>query len=210
MLCVIVGDTKEYRKKIITKIINTTETSPEGVIVLTDNDGDITRLQEYLYPSLFSSDLPVVHAKYILSISELYKKNIEELHSSPTLYLLEEISITTEQKKMLHSVLGDHLYIEEKKQKNKIEKSSPFGFIDILEKKSKKDIWVAYNTLLSQGTIESAMGIILWGVRKLALQKGAQQKEFQKLYHNLMHAYAQARTYNVPLSLMIEKVLLQK
>lgn len=210
MLCVVVGQTKEYRKTEIGKITETVLTLSESLINLSDSDGDISLLQQYLYPSLFSLQRPVVHAKYVLSISEVNKKILEELHSSPTLYILEEFTLVADHKKMIKALIGDALYMEEKKEGNKNSGVSPFAFIDTIEKKGKKEVWIAYNELLSRGPIESALGMLLWGIRKLALRKGKAGDEFRVLYTNTMKAYADARAGNTPLQLAIEKVLLQR
>lgn len=219
MLCVVVGQTKEYRKAVIETIIKDTDTSKEALICVSDNDGDLSLLREYLYPSLFSLEAPVVHAKYVLSISEYTKKVLEELHMSPTVFILEELSLLADQKKMITSLIGKSLYIEEKKNPlsarsggggAKSTAASPFAFIDIVEKKGKKDVWIAYNKLLEHGGIEPALGMLLWGLRKLALRKGAQQASFKELYSACMNAYAYARAHNTPLELAIEKVLLKR
>jgi hypothetical protein len=210
MLCVVVGQTKEYRKKIIKTLFEKAVVSDESLICISDNDGDISLLREYLYPSLFSIETPVVHAKYVLSVSECTKKVLEELHMSPTVFILEELTLLADQKKMIHSVIGTSLYIEEKKEKIKSTATSPFAFIDIVEKKGKKDVWMAYNKLLENGGIEPALGMLLWGLRKLALRKGPQQESFKALYTACMNAYAHARAHNSPLELAIEKVLLEK
>lgn len=210
MLCVVVGQTKEYRKKVVETILKNTQTSQDSLISLTDSDGDISLLREYLYPSLFSRETPVVHGKYVLSISEYTKKMLEELHMSPTVFVLEEFTLPADQKKMIAILVGTSLYIEEKKDKNKNVTASPFAFIDTIEKKGKKEVWMAYNKLLENGGIESALGMLLWGLRKLALRKGVQQSEFKALYTNCMNAYTYARVHNTPLELAIEKVLLQK
>lgn len=210
MLCVVVGQTKEYRKGVIETIIKDTDTSKEALICVSDNDGDLSLLREYLYPSLFSLEAPVVHAKYVLSISEYTKKVLEELHMSPTVFILEELSLLADQKKMITSLIGKSLYIEEKKEKAKSTAASPFAFIDIVEKKGKKEVWMAYNKLLENDGIEAALGMLLWGLRKLALRKGAQQASFKELYSACMNAYTYARAHNTPLELAIEKVLLQR
>jgi len=214
MLCVVVGQTKEYRKAVIEKICKKVVSSSEALISISDNDGDITLLREFMYPSLFSLHTPVVHARYILSVSEVTKKVLEELHMSPTVFLLEELSLLAEQKKMLKALIGDALSVEEKKEsasrRTKQGGPSPFAFIDTIEKKGKKEVWIAYNELLSHGPIESALGMLLWGLRKLALRKGKDQELFRALYTNVMDAYASARAHNTPLELAIEKVLLQR
>jgi hypothetical protein len=214
MLCVVVGQTKEYRKKIIETLLQKTDTAGESLIRITDNDGDVSLLREYLYPSLFSIETPVVHAKYVLSISEFTKKVLEELHMSPTVFIIEELALLADQKKMITSLIGTSLYIEEKKNPPaggaKSTAASPFAFIDTVEKKGKKEVWMAYNKLLENGGIEAALGMLLWGLRKLALRKGVQQTSFKELYANCMKAYAYARAHNTPLELAIEKVLLQR
>jgi hypothetical protein len=89
MLCVVVGDNHRERTQTIDALLPI-----EGeVFVFDETMGTVGDLEQYLYPSLFMSAPPVIHAKYMLATEPLDPSFVRQLLASPTLFIFEEIEL---------------------------------------------------------------------------------------------------------------------
>ncbi len=209
MLYVVVGHTKDFRKKEIKKIYDAFSSDPVYSIFFDDTHGDILLLKDFLYPSLFEDSLPVVHTKYILSVSTLGKKDAQVFHESPTLFILEEIALSSEHKKTLQGVVGEKLIIENHPIKKDKKEFDAFALINALKKGDRKELWLTYRSLVGRESPEALMGILLWGIRKASLE-GPKKEMYKKMYSTIMGAYSRARLHNIPLEYLLEKTLLEQ
>lgn len=210
MLYIIAGDTKQYRTEQFALVAETVKGSEHIIlddVLITMND-----LEQYLYPSLFTLLPPIVIVKFMLNTKQqLLSDQIKKIIASPTVFVFEDFAlpapIVTSFKKH-----GAIIYHEDKKavQGNKVGKPDIFAVTAALTAANKKDRWLVYQSALEDHAVEAVIGILYWKVRDL-IQKEKNQavkKEWQQLYVKLMEAHATAWQKGVPLSLMIEKVLL--
>lgn len=204
MLCVVVGDNHRERTQTIDALLPT-----EGeVFVFDETMGTVGDLEQYLYPSLFMSAPPVIHAKYMLATEPLEPSFVRQLLASPTLFIFEEIELPAP----LVTVFKKQGVVIHAQEKTKTIKKEADIFVvtGALMASDKKKRWMIYRDALTQHPIEAIMGILYWKVRDMALKNPKEKAVHLKLYRELLNAHARAWESGTPLELEIEKVLLMQ
>ncbi|MES2224812.1 MAG: hypothetical protein V4478_02375 [Patescibacteria group bacterium] len=205
MLTIIVADTKPYRAERIAAVL--ADYADSEVIMLDDTLISIDALEHYVYPSLFTLNTPVVHGRFILEAKEkeLSAALIKKLIASPTVFLLEELSLS---KPFITSIKKQGAIVHVQEPAKKAEKESLFNQVSFVTIASKKDRWLAYQAVLAKYPIEAVLGLLYWKVRDVALKERDPDGQYHVLYAALLEAHAAAWQQGTPLSLAIEKVLL--
>ena len=207
MITLIISDQKSFREKQIQTILSTSIESE--VITYDDTYGEISDLEQYLFPSLFFQATPIIHLKYILSGKEadLVNDLIKKMIASPTSFVFEEMSlsksfVTTIKK--LGAVVVQSEITKTVKKDNDI-----FAVTKALTAKDKKSRWLAYESALRDNSIEAIIGILYWKVKDMISKSSGQEKEsYKNLYRELLGAHAKAWQSGAPLDVLIEKVIL--
>ena len=204
MLVVVVSDTKEFRKEHIGSFV----TTPDEVIVLDDSLSSMADLEQYLYPSLFTSVSPVVHMQFMLeqTFVDMNAVFAKKLAASPTVFLFEEFTLpasTVTTLKKYGAVVHSQSAVKSVKKGNDM-----FALASAIITPSKKDSWMNFQKALTEQPVEALLGIMYWKVRDLMLKNPRAKEEYKTLYTNLLQAHARAWQTGTPLELMIEKVLL--
>lgn len=204
MLHIIIGTDIDARKKKRDILSGTPE-----VIALDDSVTTFRGLVEYAFPSLFSIGTPVVHAKYLLEKKEEegIVETISTLVTSPTVFILEEYTLSATTRKQFEKH-GAHIH-EYKEVKKGTAPSSIFSVTNALTARSKKDRWLAYQETVQEHPAEALIGILFWKLRQLLETPSSQRAYYKELYTQLMLAQKRAWQKGFPLSLAIEKVLLE-
>lgn len=205
MIVVIVGEEIKERQK--ERALHIGE---RAATLVDDSVVDFSSLEAYAYPSLFVSEAPVVHAKFLLEdIKTFPGVLLETLSTSPTLFVLEELTLSAPKKKELQKY-GAVIH-EQKKEKIKKSASTIFEVTKALTLPAKKDRWLSYIKAEKEHAPEALVGILYWKLRELiAGATGEKKKGFQAMYRTLMDAHKHAWQNGYPLSLAIEKVILEQ
>jgi len=204
MFAIIVGSDKNFRHSAYTETV--AKVSGGEVIVLDDTMSVLADMEQYMYPSLFETLAPVVHAKYVLGMNtELFTIDFaKKLAASPTLFIFEEIAlgapVLTLAKKHATAVHAGEKVVAKKKE------SDIFAVTNALTAKDKKSRWLAFHASLAHHPIEAIMGILYWKVRDMALRGSTDAKY---MYQSLMNAHARSFQTGAPLALLVEKVILE-
>ncbi len=210
MLTIVVADAKPFRTTRIAELV-TTYNSTE-VIVLDDTFMSVADLEQYLYPSLFVINAPLVHVRFILDTKEkdLTPVLIKKLLASPTIFVLEELSLSkpfiTSLKKQ-----GVEVHLDEAKPssaKVSAGKGNLFGVTNLVTMPNKKDRWMAYQAAIAEYPIEAILGMLYWKVRDMVLKERDPNGSYHTLYTKLLEAHSLAWQEGTPLVLAIEKTLL--
>ncbi len=203
MLVVIVSDIKTFRKEHIEALCGT----ESEVVLLDDTLSNTLDLEHYLYPSLFTVGMPVVHARFMLenNIADMTAGFAKRLAASPTVFLFEELTLPAPVVTMLkkHGALVHSQAAPKATQKG----NDLFALASAIITTNKKDAWMNFQTALAREPVEALLGIMYWKVRDLMIK--TKKEEYKTLYEQLLRAHAKAWQTNTPLELMIEKVLLQ-
>jgi len=202
MLHIIVSDHKPYRNERVAEIISAFTESE--IISVDDALVTLADLEQFLFPSLFSVDVPVVHGRFFFK-DELDPEFVKKLSASPTVFIFEELalpaaSITTLKKS------GASVYVGEKQKANK-PVDDIFAATLCITAKDKKSRWLAYRSAVEKQPIEAILGILYWKIRTLA-SKGAPGNSYEKLYRDLLSAQSRAWRSGAPLEALIEKIIL--
>lgn len=204
MLTLVVGTNKKERTQHIHTIV-----SPEAdVLVFDETMGELADLEQYLYPSLFMTEAPVVLVKYMLGGATLESVFIKKLLASPTVFIFEEIEIPATSVTPFKKA-GAIIHAQEKQAPSKKEHDI-FTVIAALTAPDKKARWIAFRDALEHHPIEALVGILYWKVRDLYNKTPKQKAHYEKLYRALLGAHADAWKRGTPLELAIEKVLLMQ
>lgn len=210
MIELIIGTDTDLRAKKRSSILH----NAIDVVVLDDMTGSVARLEHYAYPSLFSIGAPVVHAKFLLetSSSELTKELLKTLIGSPTLFILEEHAVIAATVKLIEKeggIIHQATPIKQVAKPNTI-----FGVTNAITASSKKERWLAYQKASTEHAPEALIGVLYWKLRQLietpTEKNSAKNTQYKELYRALMHAQKEAWQKGFPLSLAIEKVLIQQ
>ncbi len=207
MLTIVVADTKPFRAARIAEMIRTYGDSE--VIMLDDTLSTVADLEQYLYPSLFTLNAPIVHTRFILDNKEkdLSPVLMRKLMASPTIFIFEELSLSkpfiTSLKKQ-----GVEVHLDDVQKKPAADKGNLFGVTSLITVQNKKDRWLAYNKAIEQYPIEAILGMFYWKVRDMALKEKDINGQYHTLYTKMLEAHASAWREGTPLALAIEKVLL--
>ena len=205
MLYLITGDTKEYRTKIVASI--TAEAGSGDSIMLDDTTAAIIDLEQYAYPSLFSMTVPIVHARFMLGAKqEIIADMVKKLVASPTVFVLEDFSLLAAQTAVFKKH-GAIIHAEPKRAA--AAKPNMFALVEGVLLKNKKERWIAYQGVVRDHAIEAVLGILYWKVRDLLQKDTRNNQQWSALYTALLRAHANAWLKGIPLSLAIEKVLLE-
>ncbi len=206
MLQIIIGTDVEARIKkrntLLAKDI-------DDVIFLDDMNCDISLLEQYAFPSLFSLSSPVVHARYLLEQNEdqLNRELLKTLIASPTFFLLEERSLPISFLKTLEKA-GVIVHLD-KPEKSLAKQTTIWGVTNAITSKSKKDRWLAYRKTLEEHPVEAIVGILYWKLRQL-IEAAPKNQAFKNMYSAFMKAHKTAWQKGFPLELAIEKVILEQ
>lgn len=207
MIEVIVGLDKDLRSKKRDEILR--RFSGE-IILLDDLDNSLTNLEAYIYPSLFSLNPPIVRATYLIEggEAELTKELLKKTISSPTIFILEERTISSPLVKTIEKEGGLVHQIKEGKKAPKI--NTIFGVVEAITAQSKKDRWLAFQKAKKEHAPEALIGILYWKLRQLIEKPGKDGPEYKNIYKNLIRAHKEAWQKGFPLELAIEKVILER
>ena len=77
--------------------------------------------------------------------------------------------------------------------------------------KDKKSKWLLYQSAIDEYGIESIIGILYWKIKDLIsknVKNEEQYKYYKDFYSNMLNAHKNAWQKNIPLEVMIEKVIL--
>jgi hypothetical protein len=205
MLHVIIGTDVDTRIKKRASLV--TEKNGE-IIVLDDTTSSLVTLEQYIYPSLFSISMPVVHARYLLEEygEELSKQLLQKMVNSPTIFILEEKGLRAPIIKDIEKEGG--LIHHDKPNKQSLKQNTIFAVTNALTATSKKDRWLAYEQARVEHSPEAIIGILYWKLRDLIEKSGSRAQHFSDIYRALMQAHKQSWQKGVPLHLAIEKVIL--
>lgn len=179
------------------------------VVAVDDMLGSISELEQYLYPSLFSLAVPVIHGKYLLEehADQLTRELLQKLVLSPTVFILEERALATAFIKTIEKEGGTIFHDKGNKQIAK--PNTIFAVTNALTAISKKDRWLAYRTARSEHAPEALIGILYWKLRDLIEKSGARGEVYRVIYTRLMKAHKHAWQKGFALDVAIEKVILQ-
>ncbi len=183
--------------------------SKEEVIVMDDMSADISALQNYAFPSLFSISVPVVHGRYLIEqyAEQLTKELLNTLVASPTFFLLEEKAVPAAFLKNLEK--SGVIVHQEKAVKSVKEQSNIFSVTNVITATSKKDKWLSYQRAVNEHAIEAIMGILYWKLRSL-IEAAPKNQTYKDLYSAFMKAHKRSWQKGFPLELAIEKTILNQ
>ncbi len=181
----------------------------EEVIFIDDVNADISVLQNYAFPSLFSTSVPVVHGRYLIeqNTDQLTKELLNTLITSPTFFLLEERSIPAVFLKTLEK--SGAIVHQEKITKPAKEQSNIFSVTNVITSSSKKDKWLSYQKAINEHAIEAVMGILYWKLRSL-IEATPKNQTYKDMYSAFMKAHKNSWQKGFPLELAIEKTILNQ
>ncbi len=178
-------------------------------ISLDDSLSSFAGLESFVYPSLFSLSTPVVHALFLISSfpSELDKNLIKQMIASPTVFILEEISLSA-------TVLKDFekngaIVHALKENKTPIKTNTIFNITNIFSLENKKDKWLILQSSLEEHAPEALIGILYWKLRTLIEANNPKKAYLKEFYFRLMSYHKEAWQKGVPLSLVLEKTILE-
>lgn len=182
----------------------------EEVINISDENSSILDLEQYLFPSLFSSGNTVVHARYLLEeYGDLLDKSLlTKLIKSPTFFLLEERILGTPVIKMLEKE-GASVFLEKNKS-SVVKKGNIFSVTEAITANSKKDRWMAYQKSKLEHSPEALIGILYWKLRDLIEKNPSKSKPFKDLYTKLIKAHKKAWQAGFSLDMAIERAILEQ
>jgi hypothetical protein len=208
MLQIIINLNVDVRKKQRDLLLNKNIKVVEDIIFLDDTNSDVSILQQYAFPSLFSSSIPVVHGRFLLEKNSdlLTKELLEILLTSPTFFLLEERSLPTAFLKTLEK--SGVIVHNEKPIKSISKQTTIFNVASVITSQSKKDKWLSYRKALEEHPVEAIMGILYWKLRSL-IDNSPKNKIFKDMYSSFMKAHKTAWQKGFPLELAIEKAILE-
>lgn len=208
MLYVIIGEQKGDRAGSVGRIVS--QFPDSDILVLDDTMCTITDLEQYIYPSLFSAAVPIVHTKFIMDgkAGEMNAERIKKLHASPTIFICEEFFLPATVLTLLkkHAV---EIYSAKKAEKTKTP-STIFSVTNALTLGDKKSRWFAYQDAIAEHPIEAVLGILYWKIRDLIIKGGKDQERYKNLYTALITAHKNAWLNGTSLELAIEKVILEE
>lgn len=206
MLHIIIGTNSDTRKEKRTALFD----GGSDVVFLDDSVSSFGALVEYAYPSLFSLSTPIVHGKYLLEKKddELKPETILTLVLSPTIFILEEMAMNAPIKKQFEKQ-GAHLHEIKEIKKASAGANTIFSVTNAITAQNKKDRWMAYQASVKDHAPEALIGILFWKLRQLLDTPSKQTEYYRTLYGALMDAQRRAWQRGFPLSLAIEKVLLE-
>lgn len=204
MVYLLVADNRAFRAEKVADIVARCEESE--LITLDDTSMQLPDLEQFLFPSLFSLEVPIVLARFLLAGEEHQMPFIKKLVASPTIFVFEEIDLPAPAIALFKKA-GALVHAKEKQKSNKPAKDL-FAVAKCLTEKDKKSRWLAYRAAVEEQPIEAIIGILYWKARSLAA-KGAAGNEYEKIYRELLLAQAKAWKSGAPLEALIEKVILK-
>jgi hypothetical protein len=176
------------------------------IITLDDVAATIETLEGYIYPSLFSIEPSVVHGKFLLQKTpNINRELVKKFVSSPTFFILEEISIASPLLKILEK---EGTIVHQHKLDTFTKVNTIFEITNVLTTKNKKDRWLAYQKSILEHSPEALIGILYWKLKQL-IDKNPKNNDFKIIYQSLMQAQKSAWQKSTPLTLAIEKVILE-
>ena len=208
MLQIIINLNVDVRKKQRDLLLNKNTNVLEDIFFLDDMNSDVTALQRYAFPSLFSASVPVVHARFLLEKNSdlLTKELLETLVNSPTFFLLEESSLSTPFLKNLEK--SGVIVHNEKPIKSIAKQTTIFNVTNVITSQSKKDKWLSYQKALEEHPVEAIMGILYWKLRSL-IDNSPKNETLKDMYSSFMKAHKTAWQKGFPLELAIERAILE-
>jgi hypothetical protein len=204
MLYVIATDNKTSRGTKILEVVSAHEHTER--IVLDDSMMTLQDLEQFLYPSLFSQGVSLVHGKFFLDRGDFDEGMIKKFVMSPTVFIFEELALP----KQLATTLtksGAVVHLGEKQPAPKKE-GDIFAVTACITAKDKKARWIAYRTALETQPIEALLGILFWKLRTLAVN-GAKGNQYEQLYKAMLGAQKRAWQTGAPLDALVEKIILE-
>lgn len=206
MLTIIIGDDTKARAD---KRENLLKGYTVEAIALDDMMSTIIELEQYVYPSLFSTSVPVVHGRYLLEqyADQLTKELLQKLVLSPTVFILEERTLVASLIKTIEKEGGTIFHDKGIKQPAK--PNTIFSVTNAITAPNKKDRWLAYRIARTEHAPEALIVILYWKLRDLIEKSGARGGTYKTIYTALMKAHKQAWQKGFALDVAIEKVILR-
>lgn len=179
------------------------------LIFLDDMNADISALENYAFPSLFTTSAPVVHGRYLIEqySEQLDNELIKTLILSPTFFLLEERAVASALIKTLEKS-GAIVHLEKPAKSTKAQ-SNIFNVTAVVTSASKKDKWLSYQKAIEEHAVEAVMGIIYWKLRSL-IDASPKNQSYKNMYTAFMKAHKRSWQRGFPLELAIEKAILEQ
>ena len=208
MLYLIVSNTAASRRLHIEKIVESI--SGSEVLLYDETYGALADLEQYFYPSLFTSTPPIVQVKFMVASDTdiVTAPFLKKLRMSSTIFLFEEMTVPSPLI-TLFKKSGASVHEGEKIPTVKKE-GDIFMVTKALTAPDKKSRWMAYRASLETHAIEAIIGILYWKIRDMVVKNPKEKKKYLSLYEALLHAHALAWETGAPLELMIEKVILMQ
>lgn len=205
MLYLIVADNKPYRTSRASEIIAAFPNSE--IISVDDAMLALEELEQFLHPSLFVADVPIIHARFLLEGKDIGAAFAKQLVASPTVFLFEELGMPAATMAALKKY-GATVHAGEK-TKAKKPADDIFAATACITAKDKKSRWLAYRSAVAKQPIEAILGILYWKVRTLAAKEG-NGGAYAKLYGDMLEAQSRAWRTGASLEALIEKVILMQ
>lgn len=207
MIEIIIANDKETRTKMREGLIK--RFSGE-IIYLDDINSSLVGLEAFVYPSLFSVAPTVVHATYLIEedSSVLTSELLKKIVSSPTIFILEERSISSPLIKIIEKEGG--IVHQNKELKSSTKPSTIFGITNALTAQSKKERWLAYQKAKEEHSPEALIGILYWKLRQLSEKPDKTGTRYKGIYSKLIQAHKESWQKGFPLDLAIERVILEQ
>ena len=209
MLLLVISPKQPLRKKVIETFL--ADMSQVEVTHIDDSMMTLSDLEEYAYPSLFSVTIPVISTLFLLQEGKWESAVLPKLVASPTLFILQEMSMKVTDKKLFEKA-GAKILLHDEGKELKEKKFSPvFNIASVIcTAPDKKSRWLALTEGLQTESAEALIGIIYWKLRQLIASDAKKTSDYKKLYQAFMSAHSDAWQKGTVLALGMEKVILQK
>ena len=178
--------------------------------IIDDSVMDVSALETYAYPSLFSTTPQLIVASFLLEPAEtIDKKLIATLVASPNIFVLVERTMKTDRKKLFEAQ-GASVIVSDLP----VKKSSPPALFttvaSICTLPSARERWLQYQSVIEKEPAEAIVGIMYWKLRDLIQKVPAKRPFYTAFYRDLISAHAQSWQQGTSLSIAVEKVLLTR
>lgn len=209
MLFLIISPEVTARKKRVLEVVK--PFSIGDAIVLDDVTSTFFDLGQYRYPSLFSLERPVVRASFLLDTisSDVDSAFIVSLVESPTVFVLEEHALSATDKKRFEKE-GALVSMLPFQKKTAPPTSALFSVVTTLTLSSdRKEKWMVLQRALTEESAEALIGMWYWKLRDVIQKNPKERTRLRTLYRTLIDRHAHAWMHQIPLALVLEKIVLE-
>lgn len=144
-------------------------------IVLSSDDLEYSLLDSYVASSgLFSQPQAIVLRECLVEHGDVLIERASAMQSADNVFIIIEPKILKKERTQLEAVATTFEEFVQKEEK--IKDTTLFQLADLLAKKDKKNLWLAYHAALSAGKApEEIHGILWWQVKTLMLIQGSKE-----------------------------------